>query len=47
MVKLSHPQNLNQTTYCLALSEIIDNNLNLPREVNYQIRKFKITKLKQ
>jgi hypothetical protein len=32
MVKLSHPQNLNQTTYCLALSEIIDNNLNLSRE---------------
>jgi hypothetical protein len=46
MVNLSHPRTPNQTD----LSEVIDNNLNLSIcrvNVNCQIRKFKITKLKQ
>jgi hypothetical protein len=45
MVKRSHPRNPNQTT-----TEMINNNLNLSIfrvKINCQIRKFKITKLKQ
>jgi hypothetical protein len=37
MVKLSHPRNPNQTTYFFLILIL----------VNCQIRKFKITKLKQ
>jgi hypothetical protein len=50
MVKLGHPRNPNQTTFFFDLFEIIENNLNLlicRVKLNCQIRKFKITKVKQ